>query len=635
MWVSAQVAMAFLARFFESIAPRESSVSFSAAHDVKEQVRASVDIVDLIGGYLELRRQGRNYVALCPWHSDSRPSLQVNQERQSWKCWVCDVGGDIFSFVMQREGVDFPQALEMLADQAGIELAKRPTDAAGGSNDKQALYNAIAWAEGEFHRHLVTDQSAEVARRYLAERGITDDSIQRFKLGFSPDQWQWLFDRARSRGISAEVLEATGLVGRSANGGRHYDRFKGRVIFPIRDPRNRPIAFGGRVLPEFADERSAKYVNSPETKLFSKSHQLYALNVVRDQVSKKRHAIVVEGYTDAIAAYQHGVDNVVAVLGTALGVGHLRLLRRFADRVTLVLDGDEAGQRRTSEVLELFVQHQLDLRVVTLPSGLDPCDFLDQNGLAAFETAVATAADALDHKIKISTEGIDLSRDTHRSNKALEEILQTMSRAPAKGLEASQARLRQQQVIGRLSREFRIDENAIRDRLKQMRSSNRQSPRSMRQGVSEAKPAQRDLTLDNWERDFFELLTSHPEVTEQALSVVPIEEIRSEGATALLAGYRKVCDSGQLPDFGRVLTSLDDPELKNLLVEIDETSQGKTFPDPVENLNALCEAFQRRIDDRQSREIVSAIEGNDLTEEQQLSFLNDLIEKKRREHETP
>ena len=604
-------------------------MSLSAAHDVKEQVRNAVDIVDLVGGYLELRRQGRIYVATCPWHDDTRPSLQVNPERQSWKCWVCDIGGDVFSFVMQREGVEFREALTMLAERAGIEMRQRRVGIAGGPDDKQTLFKVVAWAEQQFHEFFMRDPEADVARRYLADRGVTQSSIERFKLGFSPDHWQWILDRAHSAGMSADVLESVGLVGRAASG-RLYDRFKGRVMFPIRDPQNRPIAFGGRVLPELADDKAAKYVNSPETRLFSKSHQLYGLNVVRDQVSKKRHAIVVEGYTDAIAAFQHGVDNVVAVLGTALGAGHVHLLRRFADTVTLVLDGDEAGQRRTNEVLELFVAHQLDLRVVTLPEGMDPCEFLDAHGIAAFHANVADAADALDHRIRIATRGIDLTRETHRANQALEDILSTLSKAPSNHLDAGQARLRQQQIIARLSREFRIDEMEIRTRIKSLRAASSRSP----QRRTDETPAGREYVLDNWERALFELLTQRPELADQALATVPQDELRSAAATRLWQQYVAFCRSDQLPEFGRILTALEDPALKSLLVEIDEDARRKSFPDPNKHLNELCDAFQRRIDDRQSRELVSAIEKKELSEEEQLSFLHDLIEKQRRKHGT-
>ncbi len=602
-------------------------MSFSAAHDIKEQIRGAVDIVELVGSYLELRRQGRIYVALCPWHDDSRPSLQVNPERQSWKCWVCNVGGDVFSFVMQREGVEFREALTILAERAGIALTQRPAGPPGGPQDKQALYQTAAWAEQQFHECLLNSPDAEPARRYLQNRGIEDSSVKRFRLGFSPDQWQWMRDRATSASIPPALLEAIDLVGRSSTSGRQYERFKGRVIFPIRDTQNRPIAFGGRILPEFADDKSAKYVNSSETRLFSKSQHVYGLNVVRDTVAKKRHALVVEGYTDAIVAYQCGVDNVVAVLGTALGAGHIRLLRRFADVVTLVLDGDEAGQRRTNEVLELFVASQLDLRIVTLPGGLDPCDFLMQNGREEFERQIAQAPDALDHKIHVATHGVDLSRDTHRANQALEEILITLAKSPSGGVDAGQARLRQQQVLSRLSREFRVDEAELRLRLRSMR----RAPTSA--GRRENTTREKEPGLDSWERSLFELLTQRPELAAAATQSIPASELQTRAARALWELYVSFCSQNEVPEFGRVLTALDDPVWKNLLVEVDESAQAKSFDDAEQHLQGLIAAFERRAHERQTRDVISTLESNNLSEEEQLSVLHELIDRQRRKHD--
>ncbi len=382
-------------------------MSFPATHDAKEQIRNATDLVDLVGGYLELRRQGRNYVGTCPWHDDSRPSLQVNPERQSWKCWVCDIGGDVFSFVMKKEGIEFREALEMLAERAGIPLSTPSGKVTkGGVNDKNALFRVMAWAEQQYHQCLLTSDQARNARDYLTERGIHRESIERFHLGFAPDSWQWIMDRARSAQISEELLVAVGLTSVSENSSRPYDRFRNRVIFSIRDTQGRPIGFGGRVLPGTKDA-GAKYLNSPETRLFSKSEQLYALDQQREGISATGNAVVVEGYTDVIMAWQAGLHNVVAALGTALGERHIRLLRRFADRVTLVLDGDEAGQKRANEILELFVANAVDLRIATLPPRLDPCDFVQQHGAKAFEDLVAGAVDALYHKIRVCTAGIE------------------------------------------------------------------------------------------------------------------------------------------------------------------------------------------------------------------------------------
>ena len=457
----------------------------STGNDVKERVRNAIDIVELIGSHVPLQRKGRGYVGLCPWHDDSRPSLQVNQERQSWRCWVCNIGGDVFSFVMQQENVQFPEALRILAEKAGIPLARSGRKIQPGSaDDKQTLYAAVAWAERQYHEQLAVAHEGQQARRYLHERGITDDSIKRYRLGYAPDAWQWLLDRASGEAITSQVLVAAGLAGISDTSGRSYDRFRQRVLFPIRDTQSRPVGFGGRILPGSDDP--AKYVNSPESRLFSKSNLLYGLDVVRDAVTRSRELVVVEGYTDAIMAWQHGIDNAVAVLGTALGPRHVQVIKRFADRVILVLDGDEAGQRRSNEILQLFVASPIDLRIVTLPTGADPCDFLQQHGGEAFRRRLDEADDALSYKLRVATQGIDLTKDLHRANEALEEVLVTLAQvAPSRAAVGTSQQLRHRQTLAQVARIFQLAEPDLRQRIQALRSA-RSEPETAESPDSEA-----------------------------------------------------------------------------------------------------------------------------------------------------
>ncbi len=225
---------------------QEGPLSFGVAYETKERIKQAVDIVDLVGSYLPLRREGRAFKALCPWHDDSRPSLQVNPERQSFRCWVCDVGGDIFSFVMRMEGVEFPEALRLLADRAGISLAElRGEKPAAAADDKRLLYQAMAWAVERYHACLLNETSAQPARDYIAKRGISDESVRRFQLGFAPDDWSWLTGQAQGTPFSASVLERIGMLVRRRQGPGHYDRFRGRVLFPIYDPQARAVGMGG------------------------------------------------------------------------------------------------------------------------------------------------------------------------------------------------------------------------------------------------------------------------------------------------------------------------------------------------------------------------------------------------------
>src|SRR3954469_20711103 len=501
---------------------RTLPVSFGPAFDAKEQVRQAVDIVDLVGSYVQLRRQGRNYIGVCPWHDDSRPSLQVNPERQSFKCWVCDYGGDVFSFVMRSENLEFREALELLAERAGISLQppQRAQDDSGGefsrsdpSTEKRTLYRVAAWAENEFHQCLLESPEAEPGRIYLAERGLNSETITRFKLGFAPNRGDWILERARGTEWTPPVLERVGLLRRKELGDRFYDWFRGRVMFSIRDSRSRPVAFGGRVLPQLAEGdgnyRPAKYINSPETPLFSKSRELYGLDVARENFKASGGVIVMEGYTDALMAHQHGIDNCVAVLGTALGERHLQLLRRYTESITLVLDGDAAGQRRTNEILDallaLFEKNQIDLRILILPGGVDPCDFIATHGSDQFRALLATAVDALEHKFKVVTNGLDTLTDTHRASQAAEQLLGTLAQLRPTGAGASSTTLlREEQMLSRIARKFHLPEEQLRSRLNAIRRDATSRPRNQRsEGENDRRAASPPLRLADlvaWDR---------------------------------------------------------------------------------------------------------------------------------------
>lgn len=606
-------------------------MSFGSSFDIKEQVRQATDLVDLVSRSIRLRHQGRNLVGLCPWHDDSNPSLQVNPARQSWKCWVCNIGGDAFSFVMKREGVDFAEALRILAERAGIELAHHGAKKAqpGSPDDKQTLYRAMAWAEQQFHSCLLEAADAAPAREYLAERGISDESIRRFHLGFAPLAWRWLQDRARTTEFSSAVMEAVGLAIKPAQGGTPYDRFRGRLMFSIRDTELRPIAFGGRVLPQLAQDQyqeKAKYINSPETRLFSKSNHLYGLDLVRAAKLTEPHLIAVEGYTDVIMAHQQGLHNVVAALGTALGERHVNILRRFADRITLVLDGDEAGKRRTNEVLELFVAAQVDLRVLTLPAELDPCDFLRQQGRAAFEALLADAVDALEHKVRTVTEGLDVLRDVDHAHRALEEILRTMANAPRlAGVTDESLRLREQHLVVRLARQFHVDESALRARLLELRKPSR------RKSARPAPVAQTSGLLPI-EQELFEILLSHPHLVDQALESIEPAQLTSSEARQLWELYLRLRSDGVAGEPSHVLTMAEDAQLKSRVVALHELACRKATLasiDAEHRLHGIVRDFQFQRQRTAQRQALAKMEKRQYDDKEELAVLQKLIEQER------
>lgn len=609
----------------------------SLAFDAKDRVRQATDIVELISGYLELRRQGSIYVGLCPWHDDNHPSMQVNPNRQSWKCWVCNIGGDAFSFVMQKENVDFRGALELLADRAGIELVNvRPTKA-GDANDKKTLFSANQWAAEQFHQFLLKSSDAGSARQYLTARGINQDSIDAFRIGYSPNHWSWLVEKAQSR-FSPKVLEACGLVGKSERGGRFFDKLRGRLIFPIMDTQDRPIAFGGRVMPDLEEEaeargqRLAKYWNSPESLLFSKSDNLYGLNLIRDDIAKSREVVVVEGYTDVVMAWQQGLRNVVAALGTAINERHVRVLKRFADRITLLLDGDEAGQRRTSEILDLFLAVDADLRVLSLPDGLDPFDYLQKFGSDPLRKLLADAPDALEYRIRNATQGVDLINDTHGSTRALEEILRTLASAGRnKGFTSNQ--LREQQAVAKLSRLFQVDDQQLRNRISQLRKKNRpQRPGSQLPASSGPSLAECDIK----EIEFLEILVSDATMVEAAMQRVSPGQFNSGPLREIYEMYVDRLRQKTSVDFEAVLTHIEDPKLKSLFVEVDERAH-KKLKDAQrslqERLEDVVEAFAKQIGLQKSRQWQARLNQTDLSSEEEADVLKAHFELKLEQHQ--
>ena len=629
--------------FQEFVVSRSSGVSGSTQSaigfsDDRERVRQAADIADVIGSCLPLSRSGRGFVASCPWHDDQRPSLQVNQQRQSWKCWVCNIGGDVFSFVMRRESVEFREALVLLAARYNIPLTQPtsgPFKTSESSDDKASLYRAMSWLEQLLHEQLLRSDAAEPARRYLEERSISSESTQKFRLGFSPREWTFVLDRGRKEGFTPELLEACGMLSKSQTGERLYDRFRGRLMFPIHDAQGRCIAFGGRILPEWAEDSPAKYINSPETRLFTKSDHLYGLDRAKDTIAKSRSITVVEGYTDVIMCHQFGVQDVVAALGTALGLKHLAQLRRYADRVVLVLDGDEAGRKRTNEVLEWFVAADMNLRVMTPPDQLDPCDFLLERGAAEFQALVDAAPDALEHRVRAAMEGIDLANDTHGAFLALEEILATFAKVPRASMLGEDAqRMRHQQMLGRLARLFAVPENDVRERLKGLRAKiENSSPRATSSGTDRPE-SYRIEDLSPMERDLLALLTQQPDIAPTALLELADDVFKHNGARAIFATYRSLEESGQSVEFPRVLSSLSSESLQCLFIDLEEVGAQKapkSLIDPATLLRELIASIHEKMERRSQEEALARVSSSseaDLAEQGRL--LNEMLNARRK-----
>ena len=399
-------------------------MAISGAFDqaIINQVQQANDIVDIIGEHVSLKRKGREMVGLCPFHDDHRPSLYVNPAKQIFKCFACGAGGGIFTFVQMRENLTFPQAVQRLADRAGIKLKPARSVKSTGQEsmevDPNTLAKVNAWAAKYFQQNLADQNKGKAARDYIAQRQITPEGTRKWQIGLAVDSPDALLRAAKARNIPARLLEQAGLITAG-----NQDKFVNRLMFTITDVTGRVIGFGGRVL----EGEGAKYVNSPATPLFDKSNCLFGLEQARHEIVSTGVAVVVEGYTDCIMAHQFECSNVVAALGTSFTDGHGRILRRYAKKVVLIFDSDAAGIEAANRALEVCLSQHIDIKLASVPQGKDPCDYLLAAGKEGFQNLVAEAVDVLEFKWNrlVGSFGSD---DTLVGRKlAVEEFLQAIA----------------------------------------------------------------------------------------------------------------------------------------------------------------------------------------------------------------
>jgi len=361
-----------------------------------DRVREAVDITDVVSEYVPLKRVGRSFRTLCPLHEEKTPSFYVIPDKQIFYCFGCHQGGDVFTFLRVHDGMSFSESVRTIADRVGIKIEEQEYSAEGTDADELAdLRRLNVAACRNYHRWLLSKPEG-AAQVFLRERKISEDSVELFNLGYAPAGGRALFELARGRGISVERLVKAGLVAMSSRG-EYRDLFWERLMFPITDERGRVIAFGGRTL----TGAMPKYLNTSETPLFSKRRCLFGLDRARDEMRKSRHAVVVEGYTDCIMCQQMGIRNAVATLGTALTTDHVRTLRRYVHRITVVYDADEAGLKAAERALELLLPEEIDTRVAVLPEGEDPCSFLTSHGAEKFLHVLENAKELIDFKLDV------------------------------------------------------------------------------------------------------------------------------------------------------------------------------------------------------------------------------------------
>ena len=370
------------------------------SEEILEKIKSQNDIVDVISERVRLKKSGRNFTGLCPFHNEKTPSFSVSQEKQIYKCFGCGEAGNVISFVMKEKNLPFIEAVKYLANRANIPLEIGNKENNKLSQKKDLLYRVNVEAAKFFFSNLMNNQQA---KEYFLNRGIKESTIKKFGLGYANDSWNNLMFHLRRKGINDNLLEEAGLISVNKEKGRKYDRFRNRVMFPVFDYQGRVIGFGGRVL----DDSKPKYLNSPETLVFQKGTNLYGLNFALKHNISERYFIIVEGYMDLISLHQYGITNVVASLGTALTINQARLLKRYADKVVISYDADIAGQMATLRGLEVLRTAGFDVRVLNIPQGKDPDEYVRSNGRDAFLKLVNVAEPLIDYRIKKAEEGID------------------------------------------------------------------------------------------------------------------------------------------------------------------------------------------------------------------------------------
>ena len=424
-----------------------------------EEIKNRLNVLDVVGSYIKLTKTGVNYRGICPFHSEKGPSFFVSPNRQMWKCFGCGKGGDVFTFIKEIEGVEFGDALKILAQKAGVELKRMNPQL---QTERQRLYEICDISTSFFEKQLGNSDWGKKAKEYLLKRGISEDSIKKWRLGYSPDTWQGLSDFLVGKGYSREEIVKAGLAVQSEKGNNPYDRFRGRIVFPIFDLNSQVIGFGARIFKEADKKETAKYINTPQTLLYDKSNVLYGINYGKVAIRKNNQCVLTEGYTDAIMAHQAGFENTVAVSGTALTPRHLNLLKRYSDNLLLSFDMDLAGDTATKRGINLAESQGFNIKVINSYAEKDPADIILEDP-QKWESSVKEARSIMDYYFDSAFAKFD--KTTPSGKKEIGKIV-----LPA--IKRLQNKIEQSHWVQKLAGMLSVKEEAVLDEMRNMKIEN-------------------------------------------------------------------------------------------------------------------------------------------------------------------
>lgn len=494
-----------------------------------EEVKQKIDIVEVVSQYTKLTKAGKVFRGLCPFHSEKHASFFVYPDQQSWHCFgACNTGGDVLSFVMKKEGFSFGESLNFLAQRAGINLPSKLAREDEKDEEKKQLYQVIEAAAQYFHNSLLNSSAGEKARDYLAKRGFAAKSIEDFQLGFSPDSWEALRLYLLGKGYAESILLAAGLIIKTEDG-RTHDRFRGRLMFPIRDTRGNAIGFGARAL----DNSEPKYLNSPQTTVFDKGGGFYGLDLAAASIRRQDSAVIVEGYVDVIIAHQYDFRNVIASMGTSVTEKQVSILKRYTRNLILALDSDAAGEEAMLRGVNYESIVDNEIKVLVLPEGKDPDDIIKDDA-GSWEELLKKAQPVVDYTFGMVTSKLDLSKARDKTM-AVRQLLPVIT-----GIKEP---VRQAHYLQKLARSIRVSEQTLEAELKSMTSLVKRKPRETAQALTHM----RSIVANPLEEHCLALLLQHPELKARS-SELPPEYFQNTENREIYVMWRQIEDDSLLEE---------------------------------------------------------------------------------------
>ncbi|MFH1007795.1 MAG: DNA primase [Candidatus Latescibacterota bacterium] len=538
-----------------------------------EDIRAQVNIADVVSDYVALKKKGQNYFGLCPFHVEKTPSFSVNVEKQIFHCFGCGAGGNVFTFLRDVEKISFLEAVRLVAAKAGILLPEERSGPASGEVS-DALYRANDLAQKYFQHLLWKDASGRVARAYLSERAISQETAERFGLGVAAPDWDGLLKVGAKRGLDGAAFEKAGLAVAKPKGG-HYDRFRDRLMFPITNIGGRPVAFGARTLDP---EGQPKYLNSPETPIYRKGHILYGLCQAKDAIRKAGQALIVEGYTDLLRLVQCGIEYVVASSGTAFTPEQAKLLARYGDRVVLVFDADQAGSTATLRGIDILLEADLEVRVIALPEGHDPDSFVRDAGPEPFLKLLRDAQPLLDYKLDQMSRSLDLATVEGR-RRSIEEFIQTLSKIG----DEIRRNLLTQQVSERLG----IGEEVLHRAIRRERRKGRGETRGKGGETNEKGIVLRQGS--SAERELVRIMLSGGDIAVRVISLIRMEDFQEGPFRQIAAGMAEMVTGEGKSDVGSLMDRFQGSDLVGVISRLasegfDEKQIDQSLSDSIAQL---------------------------------------------------